>query len=292
MRCTKCHYLSFEPEPRCRNCGHDLALDGLVLDLPLTDPTPAAASSVHTDAAPMTTELPLFMQDAPVMSADAEEVEDPADLLAPLVSVPARPRAPLAVRKTTPDPVRLRAKYAPPRAPEPDLLSVAEEAVDLPMMESAPAWVSEPTPQPEVLVDWRSPVTVSTRLSATAIDAGVLGLLLGTIVLLTLRFASLSLADVAVLPVAPMVAFFLLIAVGYSLLFTAFSGQTIGKMVMGLRVVDEDASTARVSVSRAALRAVAVVPSSLMLGAGFVPALMGQGLAMHDRLAHTRVVRM
>ena len=24
MRCPKCHYLSFEPEPRCRNCGFDL----------------------------------------------------------------------------------------------------------------------------------------------------------------------------------------------------------------------------------------------------------------------------
>ena len=27
MRCTKCHYLSFDPEPRCRNCGHDLSME-------------------------------------------------------------------------------------------------------------------------------------------------------------------------------------------------------------------------------------------------------------------------
>ena len=26
MKCPKCHYLSFEPEPRCRNCGYDLSL--------------------------------------------------------------------------------------------------------------------------------------------------------------------------------------------------------------------------------------------------------------------------
>ena len=26
MRCPKCHYLSFEPEPRCKNCGYDLAV--------------------------------------------------------------------------------------------------------------------------------------------------------------------------------------------------------------------------------------------------------------------------
>ena len=24
MRCPKCHYLSFDPEPRCKNCGYDL----------------------------------------------------------------------------------------------------------------------------------------------------------------------------------------------------------------------------------------------------------------------------
>lgn len=285
MRCTKCHYLSFEPEPRCRNCGHDLALDGMALDLPLADPPPARATEA---VAPMTSELPLFMQDAPGTSPAGED-DDPADMLAPLVSVPARPRPPLAVRKTTPDPVRLRAKYAP--SPEPDLLSVADEAEDEPADEpTAPAWSPEPTPQPQVFSRW-APVATSTRLAATAIDAGVLLAMLGMIVLLTLRFASLSIGQVGVLPVAPMVAFFLLIAVGYSLLFTAFSGQTIGKMVMGLRVVDEDAATARVSMGRAALRALAVVPSSLMLGAGFVPALMGQGLAMHDRLAHTRVVR-
>ena len=27
MRCPKCHYLSFDPEPRCRNCGYGLSLD-------------------------------------------------------------------------------------------------------------------------------------------------------------------------------------------------------------------------------------------------------------------------
>ena len=28
MKCPKCHYLSFDPEPRCRNCGYDLELSG------------------------------------------------------------------------------------------------------------------------------------------------------------------------------------------------------------------------------------------------------------------------
>ena len=33
MRCPKCHYLSFEPEPRCKNCGYDLDLPESDLEL-------------------------------------------------------------------------------------------------------------------------------------------------------------------------------------------------------------------------------------------------------------------
>ena len=27
MRCPKCHYLSFDPDPRCKNCGYDLDVE-------------------------------------------------------------------------------------------------------------------------------------------------------------------------------------------------------------------------------------------------------------------------
>src|SRR6187549_3691497 len=27
MRCPKCHYLSFDPEPRCKNCGYGFSPD-------------------------------------------------------------------------------------------------------------------------------------------------------------------------------------------------------------------------------------------------------------------------
>ena len=40
-----------------------------------------------------------------------------------------------------------------------------------------------------------------------------------------------------------------------------------------------------------ALRSLVAIPSVLAFGAGFVPALMGDERALHDRLAHTRVVR-
>ncbi len=85
-----------------------------------------------------------------------------------------------------------------------------------------------------------------------------------------------------------MLTFFALIGVGYELLFTAAQGQTIGKMMMGLRVVPEDMPDAdRVSVKQAAVRALSLLP----LGAGLVAALVGSGQATHDRMAHTRVVR-
>jgi uncharacterized RDD family membrane protein YckC len=42
---------------------------------------------------------------------------------------------------------------------------------------------------------------------------------------------------------------------------------------------------------QAAYRSVLALPSVLALGAGFLPALVGDERALHDRLAHTRVVR-
>jgi uncharacterized RDD family membrane protein YckC len=104
----------------------------------------------------------------------------------------------------------------------------------------------------------------------------------------TMQLAELPMAQVLDLPIVPMLAFFALIGVGYELLFTAAQGQTIGKMMMGLRVVPDDMPDAnRVSVKQATVRAVSLLP----LGAGLVATLVGSGEAVHDRMAHTRVVR-
>ena len=37
MRCPKCHYLSFDPEPRCKNCGYDLEVADADLALRTTE---------------------------------------------------------------------------------------------------------------------------------------------------------------------------------------------------------------------------------------------------------------
>lgn len=335
MRCTKCSYLSFEPEPRCRNCGHDLSIDDLSLgEIPLREtasggdpldefdlnlelhqaPAPAPVS-IHRSmmsreeaggvatmtppviakpvvrvapapapapvaAAPMTAELPLFVRDM---------VEPEDEDLAPMVKVPERPRAPLAVRRTTPDPAKLRARYA--RLQEPSLLdSVAEPANDEPALWQYEPPVAMPTPRPPAgATALPTPIAAGQRIAAAAIDAGVLGVIAAATIVFTLRSAELPLAGVLELPLIPMAAFFALIGLGYELMFTAASGQTIGKMIMGLRVVPDapHAEAGRVSIRQAFVRALSMLP----LGAGLLAAFVGYGLAVHDRVAHTRVVR-
>jgi len=138
-------------------------------------------------------------------------------------------------------------------------------------------------------------VAFSARLAAAAIDAGVLGTIAAVITALTLRLLNVPIGEFGVLAAVPLAAFVLLIAAGYLLMFTAAHGQTLGKMAMGIRVVGASPGAPvndRVTLSQAAVRAVAAVPSVLVLGAGFIPALWGHGLAVHDRIAHTRVVRL
>lgn len=319
MRCTKCHYLSFEPEARCRNCGHDLSIDEFAMpDLPLTDREPGAdpladfdlaeatiaglgtatavmapprSSAATAVALPVTSELPLFVREMP----DDGGSPDPE----PLVRVPARPRAPIAVRRTTPDPARLRAKYAMPALHERDLLDEADTAAETPerprIVEAPPPQrTNEPTPG-RLPAAWQQHVAARTRLAAAAIDAGVLGMIAAVVTALTLRLVNVSIAEFGVLAAVPLAAFVLLIAAGYLLMFTAAHGQTLGKMAMGIRVVGTSPDAGindRVTLSQAAVRAVVALPSVLVLGAGFIPVLVGGGLAVHDRIAHTRVVRL
>jgi uncharacterized RDD family membrane protein YckC len=148
------------------------------------------------------------------------------------------------------------------------------------------------------------------RMGAAAIDFALLAGINVSVTWLTLKICTLTFGQALSLPIVPMAAFFGLVDVGYLLLFTATSGQTLGKMAVGIRVVasqstgaagaDEAAESGSVAsaatespltLKQALIRSLAMVPSIAALGAGFFPALAGHHLAMHDRLAHTRVVR-
>ena len=75
----------------------------------------------------------------------------------------------------------------------------------------------------------------------------------------------------------------------YFTLFHAWSGQTIGKMIMGLRVVTRGIQ--QVSPAVAFLRWTGYIVSCVPLGAGFFwSAVDKDRCAWHDRLAQTIVV--
>jgi uncharacterized RDD family membrane protein YckC len=132
------------------------------------------------------------------------------------------------------------------------------------------------------------------RLTAAILDAALLAALGAGIVWTTLRWCDLSWSQVSVLPVAPVAALLLMMVLGYLFMFTVAGGQTLGKMLAGIRVVDAGVNGVAdepLSMRQAIYREVLSIPSVLLIGAGFVPALFGDERAVHDRIAATRVVR-
>jgi uncharacterized RDD family membrane protein YckC len=298
MRCPKCHYISYDSVDRCRNCGYEfsLAVDttdmelpiqtgdepiGPLTDFPLADPQrqmPAATPAPPREPPPSrhvrsarglaaarrsATELPLFKD----RSVDNE---------APLVSAPATPRAPLAVRRANAVAPR-PSERAPDREPVLNLTTAdeswtpAERESDVP---PGPAYA-----------------TAGRRLAAAVVDAVVLGSIDAVVLYLTLRVCGFSLVEIVLLPPVPLLSFVLLLDGGYLAAFTAAGGQTIGKMAAGIKVVsvgEDDRIRVRDAVVRSAAYLIFVLPAGL----GCLPALVGPDRrTVHDRLAATRVIK-
>jgi uncharacterized RDD family membrane protein YckC len=284
---------------------------------PVAPPVPAAPP------APVTTELPLFMQvmsdavleesasgvaagmpltiEAATESEEefmpaAEEIDD-----RPLVQVPTVLRPPLAVRRPTPDPQKMRAKYA--RATTKvdaegagDLLRGIDDldaSLGVAPEHGRIRLSAEPTPE-SLPAGWLEGVSAGKRLAAAIVDGALLASIDVAVVWFTLAVCGMAPSQAHLLPLIPLGLFFVLVAGAYLVLFTAACGQTIGKMLAGIRVVGTDASALindRITVGQAVARAAGAIASSIPLGAGFWMTLVGDGRALHDRIAHTRVVR-
>lgn len=284
MRCPKCSYLSYDDVERCRNCGYDFSLataarpsDAPVPDDPTHEPR-AWEPTRRRRSVPLETtpppegaalDLPLFEESA---------VPEPPPVAIP----PAAP--PLSVRRRveihrTPTHVEPMAEAPPPGGGEPEF-DWPDEATTVPEFPAVP---DAPPPRlPEA--DGLGP-----RLRAGAIDAVLLIAIDAAVVWLTLRVADVGAADWRVLPLVPLIGFLFLLDTAYLVTFTAASGQTIGKMVAGGRVVYGDGG--RVPFGHAVLRSVALLLCAIPLGLGLLPMFMDAGRrGLHDRLAGTRVV--
>lgn len=283
MKCPKCQYISFDSGTRCRNCGYELSLaeNSRDVDLPIASDNqpigPLADLSLAT-AEPIRArgELPLFAGGAPHDDA-------------PLVSAPAVPRPPLAVRRPAPAAAKNRAKSDNQFEPELDLDSQAPVIVRRGPDGAQATAADQPTDAHES--DRVAPALP--RIAAALIDVAIVGGIDAVVLYLTLRLTGLSFAELAVLPKVPLLAFLLLLNGGYFVLFTAAGGQTIGKMAGGIRVVPQQMETGpQVPFSTAVVRAASYVISLLPAGMGFLPIVFSQdGRALHDRLADTRVVK-
>ena len=322
MKCPKCGYLGFETSDRCRNCGYDFSLavapepreelplrvavdtggplsdfdlgsgadraDDSTLDLDRLIGSPvqeevverrperathsrAATTAVRTPGDP----LPLFPSD------------DAAD--APLT--PPRPALPpLSVRRTTPEITRTRPRAVTPPLPVADDSAYGEGNIGVAALHVAPERDVHKAPKvPATGAAELVPASRNARVAAAFIDLVLLGVIDGAVLYLTLALARLDPAAIAALPVIPLLLFFAILDGGYLIAFVAAGGQTIGKMIGGIRVVGEDGR--RVDVGRACLRAVGCLLSLLTAGLGYLPALLSaDGRAVQDRISGTRVV--
>jgi uncharacterized RDD family membrane protein YckC len=264
MKCPKCSYLGFGDLDRCRNCGYEFSLSDTI-DLP-----DLAIRSESGPGDPLPA-LPLF----------APGIDD-----TPLITRPSPPRAPLSVRRSTPDVPRLRT--TPQRAATLDL--DLDGSDDVAPASRRLAARPESAQSPQVVSDAGEDAGVSRRLAAAVVDTSILMAIDLAVVYFTMQICSVSSSELGLLPKVPLTAFLLVQNIGYLLAFTA-GGQTLGKMAAGLRIVSAE-SGASLDMNRAVKRTVAWLVLAIPAGLGLLSACFSHDhRGLHDRFAGTRVVR-
>ncbi len=323
-RCRNCQYdfslAPFLPEQelplhgadRKNESPHDFELPPLARQNDPLNTTPLDLDRLFGESAPSTSASSLspverqpvmkvmaedLAADLPVMMAldseprEIDELETPAMASAidegalpfddaPIVAPPAA-RTPLAVRRSTPEMPRNRARGTRPNRPTPldfDLTLPKSDTASRAAIETVASLMEAPS--------------LGVRIGAGVIDLLLLVGIDAAILYLTLRITGLqaTLEDVRVLPVIPFVGFLVVLGYGYLAAFTVAGGQTIGKMMLSLRVIGDDGRP--VDTAGGMLRALACLLIPITLGVSYLPAIFtSDHRALHDRLAGTRVVQ-
>lgn len=130
--------------------------------------------------------------------------------------------------------------------------------------------------------------SVGTRFAAYLMDVAILSVLSLLTVYLAMSVAGVSgrLGQT----VAMGVPVFLILYVLYFWILTAFGGQTLGKRVLGIRVVTDSGEEPR--LGRSFLRVIGYFVSSAVLYMGFIWSIFdSRSQGWHDKIARTYVVR-
>lgn len=306
MKCPKCGYLGFEQVDRCRNCGYEFSLaqppplPELIIRPEGPGPVVAGGELALTDAtatdgnhAPRETQVDLSRQEN-LTRGSGTTPELPlfaraASSDVPLIAKPSAPRAPLAVRRATPDLSRLRGERRASGA------ALSPESLDLGVPVPTPG-ARSPVPDleddAETEDEWEAqePAGLTDRLLAALVDALILAATDLIAVYFTLQICGLPVDELSLLPKRPLIAFLALQNGGYLVAFTATS-QTLGKLAAGIRVVSA-ASGESPGLKLALVRTLLWVVLAAPAGLGFLTALFSRdGRGLHDRGAGTRVVR-
>lgn len=307
MKCPKCGYLGYERTEKCRNCGYEFSLgsaaptpdlrlrDGGSVPSPLDDLELVDAATQRRTAAPFSEFLPEPATDAaPVTPNGMAELPlfgPPITDDVPLITKASPPRPPLAVRRSTPEVTRLRSE---PRTPllewQNETPPTAAPTPSRAPLRAEPARVSRARrsePQP---AGGAQPASIGARALAAIIDVALLAVVDIVVFYLTLKICGVSFDELGIVPKAPLIAFMLVQNGGYLIAFTAV-GQTLGKLLAGVRVLADDSDDAP-DVGRAAVRTLVWLALAIPVGLGFVSAALSRDhRGLHDRFAGTRVVR-
>jgi uncharacterized RDD family membrane protein YckC len=211
-------------------------------------------------------EQPPFEAELEPPPAEAADASYP-DASAAVEDFPMRPREEMpASAEPAPDPV-------PELPPHRQLVELGEEP---------------PADEPQREESVERPAYLGERARAAAVDGLLIAGVSAVVVYFAARAARVSLPGL--LPTWPYLASFIaFFGLVYAAFFTGLTGQTLGKMLFHLRVVDRKGAPP--GHARAALRATLGTFGSLAL-VGIAPALLDPARrALHDRALRTRVIR-